>query len=104
MYIPLAGFATKLTKSVSPMTNYLPIPQASYQILLDNLADGDYSYLMVREGRAIEIVKITNTCGKIVLVRGAEKTHAKSFRCGVGVAFVLTAQGVKDTVCQMQEC
>jgi len=104
MYIPLAGFATKLTKSVSPTTNYLPIPQANYQILLDNLADGDYSYLMFREGNTIEIVKITNNCGKIVLVRGAEKTHARAFRCGVGVAFVLTAQGVKDTICQMQEC
>lgn len=103
-YIPLAGFVTRLTENITYKTRHLPIDEVSYQLLLDNLADDDYSFLEIRDGNAIEIVKVINKCDKLILERGAEQTRPTSFRCGVGVAFVLTMQGVKDTVCQMESC
>lgn len=103
-YIPLAGFVARLTENITYKTRHLPIDEVSYQILLDNLADDDYSFLEIRDGNAIEIVKVINVCDKIMIERGVEQTHPQSFRCGIGVAFIQTMQGVKDTICQMEEC
>ena len=102
-YIPLAGFVARLTENITYKTRHLPIDESSYQLLLDNLADDDYSFLEIRDGNAIEVVKVVNVCDKIMIERGAEQTRPQSFRCGIGVAFVQTMQGVKDTVCQMNE-
>lgn len=102
-YIPLAGFVARLTDNITYKTRHLPIDDASYQLLLDNLADDDYSFFEIRDGNAIEVVKVVNVCDKIMIERGAEQTRPQSFRCGIGVAFVQTMQGVKDTICQMTE-
>lgn len=104
MYIDLAGFVTRLTENISYKSRHLPIPQKDYDFLLENLADEDYSFLEVRDGKAIEYIKVMNVCDKIVLERGAEQTRTTAFRCGTGVSFRLTMQGVKDTVCQMENC
>ena len=104
MYIDLGGFVTKLADNITSKSRHLPIPQQAYDFLLEHLADGDYSFLEVRDGKAIEYVKVRNVCDKIVLDRGAEKTKATAFHCGTGVSFQLTMQGVKDTVCQMEDC
>lgn len=103
VYKPLAGFVTRLTENITYKTTYLPIDEVSYQILLNNLAEGDYSFLEIRDGNAVEVVKVINFCDKIVIERGQELTKPLSFRCGIGVAFVKTMQGVKDTVCQLNE-
>ena len=102
-YIPLAGFVARLTENITYKTRHLPIDEVSYQILLDTLADDDYSFLEIRDGNAIEYVKVMNICDKIVIERGAEQTRPQSFRCGIGVAFIQTMQGVKDAICQMNE-
>lgn len=104
MYVSLAGFVTRLTDNISWKTRYLPIEQNDYDFLLKQLADEDYSFLEIRDGNASEVVKVTNICGKIVIDRGAEKTRPLAFRCGTGIAFLLTKQGVEDMVCQMEDC
>lgn len=104
MYVNLAGFITRLTENISYDTRYLPIPQKDYDLLLQKLNSGDYSFLELKDGKAIEYVKIINICGKIVVNRGAELTKANYFHCGSTVSFQLTMQGVKDTVCQMEDC
>lgn len=103
-YIPLAGFVTRLTDNITYKTRYLPVSNEDYQFLLRELADGDYSFLEIRDGNAVEIVKVVNICDKIMVERGAEQTRPQSFRCGIGVAFIQTMQGVKDTICQMENC
>ena len=102
MYIPLAGFVARLTENISWKTRHLPIEQNNHDFLLGQLADEDYSFLEIRDGNAIEIVKVLNVCDKIVIERGAEQTRPLAFRCGTGVAFTITMQGVMDTVCQME--
>ena len=64
VYKPLAGFVTRLTENITYKTTYLPIDEVSYQILLNNLAQGDYSFLEIRDGNAIEVVKVINFCDK----------------------------------------
>ena len=103
VYKPLAGFVTRLTENITYKTTYLPIDEVSYQILLNNLAEGDYSFLEIRDGNVIEVVKVINFCDNIVIERGEELTMPLSFRCGIVVAFVQPMQGVKDPVCQMNE-
>lgn len=104
MYVPLAGFVARLTENISWKTRYLPIEQHKYDLLIEQLDDGDHSFIAIREGNAIEIVKVINVCGKIVLERGVEQTRPLAFRCGTRVEFILIMQGVKDTVCQMETC
>lgn len=104
MYISLAGFHTHLVDYITYTSRHLPITQAAHNFLLGQLADGDYSFLEIRDGNAIEFVKVMNICDRIVIERGAEKTHATAFRCGTGIAFGLTMQGVIDMVCQMEKC
>ena len=104
MYKDLAGLVTRLTSNITHKHTHLPIPQQHYNLLLDELADGDHSFLEIRDGNAIEYVKVMNICDKIVIERGAEKTRPLAFRCGTGVSFQLTMQGVKDTVCQIENC
>lgn len=104
MYIELAGFYTRLTKNITAKTRNLPIADEDELILLEHLKDGDHTFLEIRDGNAIEVVKLMNVCDKLVLERGAERTKPQAFRCGVGISFVMTMQGVKDTVCQMEEC
>lgn len=104
MYVPLAGFVAELNENITYKTRYLPVDNKSYDLLLEKLADEDYSFLEIRDGNAIEIVKVVNICDKIMIERGAEQTRPQSFRCGIGVAFVQTMHGIKDTVCQMDNC
>lgn len=103
-YTPLAGFVARLTDNLARTDRHLPIDDTGYRLLLSSLADGDYSFLEIRDGNAIEVVKATNVCGKLVIDRGAERTKSHAFRCSTGVYFTQTMQGVKDTVCQMDEC
>lgn len=104
MYATLAGFLTRLTANISPNTRYLPIPSPDYERLVTNLKDGEYSFLEIRAGSAIEVVKVFNACGKITIERGAEQTRALNFNCGTGVSFILTVSGVRATRCQMESC
>lgn len=104
MYKDLAGVFTRLTGNITHKTQYLPVPPEDHAFLLEHLADGDYSFLELRDGNAVEYVKVINICGKIVIERGAIGTKALAFRCGSGVSFQLTMQGVQATVCQMEDC
>lgn len=104
MYKPLAGFITRLTANLTTTQRYLPIPHKMHDRLVTALGDGGYSYLEIREGNTVEVVKVMNLCGKIQISRGDEGTKVTAFRCGVSVSFSLTMQGVKDMVCQMESC
>lgn len=103
MYIPLFGFQTHLREGLPVDGRHLPIPETAYQHLLLRLDDGDWSYLELREGRVSEVVRVHNVCGKLVIDRGVECTAPRCQRCGIGVFFVMTAQGVRDAVCQMTD-
>lgn len=104
MYKPLAGFVTRLIDNLSARDRHLPISDYYYDWLLDELEDGDYSFLELRDGNGSEVVKVKNWCNSLVIDRGMELTKPLAFRCGIGVSFIMTEQGVKDTVCQMTEC
>lgn len=104
MYVSLAGFESVLTENISYKTNYLPIKKQDYDFLIDQLADGDYSFLQIQDGRAVEYVKVRNICDRIMIERGAEQTRTHSFKCGTPIAFVLTMRSIQDTICQMEQC
>lgn len=104
MYVPLDGFVTKLTDNITYKTRYLPVAPDVYDELLHHLADGDHTFMQLKDGKAIEVVKLHNVCDRLVMDRAAELTRPTSFPCGATVMFVLTEQGVKDAVCQMEEC
>lgn len=103
MYISIAGFASRLALNITETSRHLPLPKAAYEDLIGLLDDGDYSFLEIRDGNTIEVVKVRNVCDALVIDRGAEKTRPMSFRCGTGVAFTLTMQGVMDMACQMTD-
>lgn len=103
-YIPLAGFYTRLIDNLKRDEIYLPISDEDYDFLYEKLDEDDtYSYLEIRDGRAIEIVKIYNYCGHIYMERGIDCTSSLSFRCGSSVRFILTEESVKNLICQMED-
>lgn len=104
MYVDLAGFATRLTDNLSWKAPFFSIPEEDYEHLLDWLEDEDYSFLQIRDGNAIEVVRVINVCDRIVIQRGAELTRPLAFRCGAHVSFVITKTGIEDKVCQMDNC
>lgn len=104
MYIDLAGFNTRLITNLKATDRHLPIALDEYNRLLGVLAYDDFSFLEIRDGNASEVIKVTNVCGKLVIDRGMEQTTIKAFRCGTGVAFILTMSGVEYTVCQLDKC
>lgn len=103
MYQPLAGFFTALVRGLSVDAVHLPITADKYRWLAHRLTD-HHSYLLLQDGRAVEVVKVRGVCGKLVLDRAAERTVAKPFPCGAAVLFVPTMQGVRDMVCEMKDC
>lgn len=104
MYVTLAGFTTTLTKNISWKTCYLPIEISKHELLRKELGDGDHTFFELKDGNAIEIIKIVNICDKIAILRGQEGTRPQAFPCGTSVSYVSTEQGVKDMVCQMEDC
>lgn len=104
MYKDMMGFITTLTDNLSKKQRSLPIHEDKYEELLDYLDDGDYTFMRIQQGRAIEYVKVTNVCDKLVLDRGAEETTPLWFACGSSIEFALTKTGIERTICQMETC
>lgn len=103
-YIPLAGFYTRLVDNLRDYEIYLPLSDEDYDFLYRYLEEDDtYSYLEIRDGKAIEIVKIYNYCGHIYMERGIDCTKPLSFRCGVSVRFILTKSSIENLICQLEE-
>lgn len=104
MFVSAPWFHAELEKDFKIGNSFLPIDKDARKKLLDALGDGNFTYLSIHDGLAVEVVKATNVCGRLVLTRGAERTRALSFRCGTPVNFILTMDGVKKIVCQMESC
>lgn len=104
MYIPLGGFFTHINRALSREDSFLPINNIDYAKLLQTLPYGGYSFLLLKDGNAVEFVKVTNSCGKLVLIRGVESTNRLYFRCGSIVKFAICSQGIMDFVCQTEKC
>lgn len=104
MYVNLGGFVTRLNANLAVDDRHLPIPAEAAAFIRQHLKDSDHTFLELRDGKAIEFVKITNVCGKLVIDRGVEQTKATAFRCGTGISFQLTMQAIKDTICQLEGC
>ena len=109
MFVEIDGFISILDKELSPSDRFIPFKnpypyfEDEYEYLLSKLEDGDWTYLEIRDGNAIEIVRLENICEVLILDRGQEGTKPLAFKCGSIITFALTEQGVKDLICQMED-
>lgn len=104
-YVPLGGFETKLIGKLPAKDRYLPVSEDTQGYLLRKLINsGDYSYFILRDGNTVEAVKVENYCGRLLLTRGIEDTTSVSFRCGTCIEFKVLPTGIRDWVCQNDNC
>ena len=94
----LDGFHTILNSPVCQNDTWLDLADMDY--LQDLLPDyDDWTLLAIYDGTAMEVIKVKNYCGNIIVERGMEKTYKLNFPCGAYVQFIMTKLGVEAMAC-----
>lgn len=105
----LGGYRVLLTGKLPAKNRFLPISAEDTINLLARLEnEGDYTYMSLQDGRSIEVIKVQNYCGRLLITRGLEGTRTLSFRCDTCLEHIITPTAVREYVCQnlteLQEC
>lgn len=99
MFKPAHGVDGVLTASLTAIAPSIKVDDNSYCILQRVLADGSYTYLVIKQNFTVEIVKATSTMNGVVLVtRAQDNTVASAFSSGASVEFVFTEQAIADII------
>lgn len=104
MYKPLFGFTTRLTSYAPADSAHLPVSDTVRKELLTLLDSNDYAYVRITDGNAIELAKLQNYCGMLILYRGVYGTKAKQFPCGAKIEYVVTPHTVEKLTCALENC
>lgn len=104
MYKPLLGFQTKTTSYTPAEGAHLAVSDLVRRRLLELLDSGEYAYVKLTDGNAVEIAKLQNYCGTIILYRGAYGSSTKAFPCGSKIEYVITPHTVEKLLCAMETC
>lgn len=103
-YVQVVDFISNLTEKFAKDDRDLPIFAEHLVSLANKLGNGGYTYLQVRDGTNIEIVKVSADNGRLLVTRGQENTEATTFPKGSCIEWKLTTTAVRDIVCQMDCC
>lgn len=104
-YINTFGFISRITESIKSDQTYLPLPDGDYAWLRKKLKnDWDWTMVELRDGNAIELVRIVNACGRFMVLRGRDGSTPLAFPCGTGVRSELSPSVIEQIVCQLDSC
>ena len=81
-YVQVVDFISNLTEKYTKDDRDLPIFPEHLVALTNKLGNGGYTYLQLRDGTNIEIVKVFASDGKLLVTRGQENTEATTFPKG----------------------
>ena len=103
-YVQVVDFISNLTEKYTKDDRDLPIFPEHLALLANKLGNGGYTYLQLRDGTNIEIIKVSANNGNLLVTRGQEITKATTFPKGSCIEWKLTTSAVRDIVCQMDCC
>lgn len=103
-YKQSVDFISNLTDKFEATDTDLPIFDEHLAKLQNVLGSAGYTYLQIKDGTNIEIIKVQETNGNLSVTRGLEQTTPTTFPKGSCVMWVLTSSAVRDIVCQMDCC
>lgn len=103
-YVQIIDFLSNLVDKFADVDTDLPIHEQHLSKLKSRLGDNGYTYLQIKDGTNLEIIKVVSQNGTLSVVRGLEQTIPKTFPNGSCVQHILTATAVRDIVCQMDCC
>lgn len=89
-----------LTGILAPTDTLLPVTAASEEALCAALGSTDYTYLSLRDGVNVELVKATCVGGAIEIERAQGGTQAHAFAKGSCAAFEITDEGLRAMICE----
>lgn len=104
MYVQIIDFISNITDKFADTDTDLPLHEEHLAKLRSRLGQSGYTYLQIKDGTNLEVVKVSSVGGSLIVVRGLEQTVAATFPKGSCVQHVLTATAVRDIVCQMDCC
>lgn len=104
MYKPLFGFSTDIISYAPAEEAFVPVSETVRRELLSLLDTGDYTYVELSDGNAVELAKLQNYCGALILYRGVFGTKAKQFPCGAKLQYVITPHTVEKLTCYLDNC
>lgn len=103
-YKQSVDFISNLTDKFEATDTDLPIFEEHLAKLRNVLGTAGYTFLQIKDGTNIEIIKVKETNGNLSVTRGLEQTTPTTFPKGSCVMWVLTSSAVRDIVCQMDCC
>ena len=103
-YKQIVDFISNLTEKYEDTATDLPIFEEHLSKLRAVLGTSGYTYLQIKDGTNVEIVKVQANNGNLSVVRGLEQTSATTFPKGSCITWVMTSSAVRDIVCQMDCC
>lgn len=99
----LTGYSQVLTSKLDKADIVLPV---GGDYLIEALPEaGDYTYLTIDDGVNIEVVRVYNDAGEILVQRGYGDSNPTSFPAGSCVSFKINGAWIADFVCSLpKEC
>ena len=104
MLITPVFFNAALLQRLDKADRALPLSTSDEDRLKAALKENDHTWLTIRDEVSTEIVRVTNTCGGLVLDRGEDGTEARNFPKGSCVRWEMTPAVVKDLICTHNCC
>lgn len=104
MLVSPVFFGASLIARMDAADRYLPISAADLARLTAELGEDDSAYLTLRDPVGAEIVKVTNTCGGLVVDRGQDGTAALNFPRGSCIRWEMTPAEVRELICTHDCC
>lgn len=104
MLVTPVFFSASLNARLDKADRTLPLNKADSDRLMAAMEEDDYAYLVIRDPVGAEIVKVTNTCGGLLVDRGQDGTDAMNFPKGSCVRHEMTPAVVKDLICNYNCC
>ena len=103
-YKQIVDFISNFTDKYEDTATDLPIFEEHLSKLRSVLGASGYTYLQIKDGTNVEIVKVQSNNGNLSVVRGLEQTTPTTFPKGSCIMWAMTSSAVRDIVCQMNCC
>lgn len=97
-------FNAALNSRLDKADRALPLHTQDTDRLKAALAEDDYTWLVIRDEVGSEIVKVTNTCGGLVIDRGEDGTEPLNFPKGSCVRWEMVPATVRELICTHDCC
>jgi hypothetical protein len=104
MLVNLIFFSASISQRMDKADRFLPLNTTDTARLVAAMGEDDYTYLILRDPVGAEVIKVTHTCGGLIVDRGEDGTEPLNFPRGSCVRWEMTPAVVKELICTHNCC